>query len=45
MKGYVASKRAVFILDKTGTVKYAWITENPGTEPPYEEIHKALAAI
>jgi peroxiredoxin len=45
MKGYIASKRAVYILDKTGTVKYAWITENPGTEPPYDEIKKALAGM
>ncbi len=40
--GYTASKRSVFILDKDAVVKYMWSTENPGTEPPYEEIEKAL---
>jgi hypothetical protein len=24
-------------------VTYVWITENPGTEPNYDEIRKALA--
>jgi peroxiredoxin len=43
MKGYTAARRAVFILDSTGTVTYAWMTENPGTEPNYDEIKKALA--
>jgi peroxiredoxin len=40
----VASKRSVFVLDSTGTVKYVWVTENPGVEPPYDEINKALAS-
>jgi len=40
--GYTASKRSVFILDGGGVVKYMWSTENPGTEPPYDEIEKAL---
>ncbi len=44
LKGYTAAKRAVFVLDKSGVVKYAWISENPGVEPPYEDIKKALAA-
>jgi peroxiredoxin len=42
MKGYSASKRAVFIVDANGIVKYAWISENPGVEPEYDEIVKAL---
>jgi peroxiredoxin len=45
VKGYTAAKRAVYVLDKSGTVKYGWVSENPGAEPPYDEIHKALAAI
>jgi len=44
LKGYTASKRAVFVLDKSGIVKYTWISENPGVEPPYEEITQAVAA-
>ncbi|HUN65307.1 MAG TPA: redoxin domain-containing protein [Bacteroidota bacterium] len=42
VKGYSASKRAVFVLDTNRTVRYAWISENPGVEPPYDEIAKAL---
>ncbi|HEV8539277.1 MAG TPA: peroxiredoxin [Bacteroidota bacterium] len=45
LKGYTAAKRSTFILDKNGIVKYAWVSEtNPGAEPPYDEIAKALAA-
>jgi len=43
IKSYTASKRAVFVLDSGGIVQYAWITDNPGVEPPYDEIKKALA--
>ena len=43
--GYTASKRSVFVLDAGGVVKYAWSTENPAVEPPYEEIQKALGSI
>ncbi|HTK81756.1 MAG TPA: peroxiredoxin [Bacteroidota bacterium] len=46
LKGYTAAKRAVFVLDTAGVVKYAWISEtNPGAEPPYEEVNKAVASI
>jgi glutaredoxin-dependent peroxiredoxin len=42
IKGYSASKRAVFIVDTNGTVTYAWISENPGVEPDYNAITLAL---
>ena len=42
MKGYSASKRAVFIVDAGGVVKYEWVSENPGVEPDYGAITKAL---
>jgi peroxiredoxin len=42
MKGYSASKRAVFIVDANGYVTYAWISENPGMEPDYEAITYSL---
>jgi len=38
---YTAAKRAVFIVEG-GKVTYAWVSEDPGKEPPYEEIVKAL---
>jgi peroxiredoxin len=42
LPGYSVSKRAVFVIDEKGVVKYAWVTETPSNEPPYEEIKKAL---
>jgi len=44
MKGYTASKRSVFVLDKGGVVKYAWVSDVPANEPPYDEVKKALAS-
>ena len=45
LKGYTAAKRAVFILDGAGTVRYKWISEDPGKEPDYEEIMKQLSQL
>ncbi len=43
MPGYVASQRAVFIVDEEGTVRYEWIAPNPGVEPDYAAVQAALA--
>jgi peroxiredoxin len=43
LKGYSASKRAVFIIDEEGKILYRWVSENPGVEPNYDEVIKALA--
>jgi glutaredoxin-dependent peroxiredoxin len=41
--GYEAAKRAVFVIDEKGKIAYAWVSEdNPGAEPPYEEVIKAV---
>ncbi len=40
--GYTAAKRSVFIVDKEGMIRYRWVTENPGIEPPYDEIKSYL---
>lgn len=45
LKGYTAAKRAVFVLDGQGIVRYAWASDDPGREPPYGEIEAALAKI
>ena len=45
MQGYTASKRAVFVVDREGTVRYAWEGPNPGVEPDYAEVSKAVEAI
>ncbi len=44
LKGYVAAKRSVFVLDGEGTVKYAWVSDDPAVEPNYDEVKKAVAA-
>ena len=44
LNGYSASKRSVFVLDKDGIIRYAWISDNPGIEPNYDEVTKALSS-
>ncbi|HXX62802.1 MAG TPA: peroxiredoxin [Bacteroidota bacterium] len=44
LKGYTAAKRAVFLLDAKGIVHYTWVSDNPGVEPPYDEVKSALAS-
>jgi glutaredoxin-dependent peroxiredoxin len=43
LEGYTAAKRSVYLIDPNGIVKYVWITDSPGVEPPYDEIKKELA--
>jgi len=45
LKGYTVAKRSIFVLDSKGTVRYVWISEDPGVEPDYEEIEKVLKEI
>jgi len=45
LKGYIAAKRSIFILDEEGTVRYKWVSEDSGKEPNCEEIKNALAKI
>ena len=45
LKGYMAAKRSVFILDDKGIVRYKWVSEDPGKEPDYETIKGELARI
>jgi len=45
LKGYMAAKRSVFILDDKGIVRYKWISEDPGKEPDYETIKTELARL
>lgn len=39
------SKRSAFVVDKTGTVRYAWITEDAGKLPDLDEIRACLNQI
>jgi len=43
MQGYSAAKRSIFILDDQETVRYKWVSDDPGKEPNYEEIKKKLS--
>jgi len=44
LTGYTAAKRSVFIIDPNGNITYAWIAPNPGVEPNYDEVQKAVAS-
>jgi glutaredoxin-dependent peroxiredoxin len=39
------AKRAIFVLDKDGTVRYREVLEDARNEPNYQRIYDALAAI
>jgi peroxiredoxin len=45
LKGYTAAKRAVFILDREGVIRYKWVSENPGVEPDYAEVEAELGKL
>jgi peroxiredoxin len=38
------SNRAVFVLDDEGTVTYAWVADEPETEPDYDDLLDAVEA-
>jgi peroxiredoxin len=37
------AERAVFVVDGDGTVSYAWVSDDPGVEPDYDEVESAAA--
>jgi peroxiredoxin len=42
IKGYAVAKRAIFILDAKGVIRYIWMTEDPTVEPSYDAIEAFL---
>lgn len=38
------AERAVFVIDSDGTITYAWVAENAGLEPDYDEVKAAVEA-
>jgi peroxiredoxin len=42
LPGYDVANRAVYVLDASGTITYAWVAEKPGIEPNYEEVKNAV---
>jgi peroxiredoxin len=45
LKGYTVAKRSIFVVDREGTVRYVWVSEDPRIEPNYEEIEAVLEEI
>jgi len=45
MPGYTAALRSVFVIDGGGTIKWSWLAPSQGTEPPYDEVKKAVSAL
>lgn len=36
------AKRSVFVVDGDGTLTYAWVSDDPGREPDYDEVLDAV---
>lgn len=45
LKGYTAARRAVFVVDPEGVVRYRWVSDDPAVEPPYGEIERVLGSL
>jgi len=45
LKGYTTAKRAIFVIDQNGVIRYVWIAENPEVEPNYRKIEAVLEKI
>jgi peroxiredoxin len=39
------SRRAVYVLDTEGTIRWMWITDDPLVPPDVEEVLKAVSAL
>ncbi|WP_254763490.1 redoxin domain-containing protein [Natrinema marinum] len=39
---YGVAKRAVFVIDGHGEITYAWVSDDPGVEPDYDEVEAAV---
>ncbi len=40
---YGVAKRAVFVIDGSGEITYAWVSDDPGVEPDYDDVEAAVA--
>ncbi|AEH37187.1 redoxin domain-containing protein [Halopiger xanaduensis] len=41
---YGVAKRSVFVVDGDGEITYAWVSDDPGVEPDYDEVEDAVEA-
>ena len=39
------AKRSVFVVDRDGIVSYAWVSDDPGVLPPFDEILGAVRVL
>lgn len=39
------AKRAVFLVDRKGVLRYRWASDSPSVEPPYEDVAKAASKL
>jgi glutaredoxin-dependent peroxiredoxin len=39
------AKRAVFVVDRKGVLRYRWVAQEPGEEPPYDQVAAAVAKV
>jgi peroxiredoxin len=39
------ARRSVFVIDKNGKVVFTWVSEQPGVEPPYDQVQAAVQKI
>ncbi len=39
------AKRAAFVIDRKGALRYRWTSNDPGQEPPYDEIRTMVAKL
>ncbi|MGM0716600.1 MAG: redoxin domain-containing protein [Halobacteriota archaeon] len=37
------AKRSVFVVDDDGEITYAWVSDDPGVEPDYDEVESATS--
>jgi|APHM01.1.fsa_nt_gi Peroxiredoxin len=39
------AQRAVFVIDAGQTIRYRWLADHPGQEPPYDAVAQAVAEL
>ncbi len=42
VKGFTVAKRAVFVIDRSGIVRYKWVAPEPKVEPDYAAVGAAV---
>jgi peroxiredoxin len=42
VQGFTVAKRAVFVIDASGVIRYKWVAPEPKVEPNYDEVKAAV---